>query len=118
MWQLLKILNIFNTLTLKQVFWKTRTFFKKLECEFLVESTKTENATFTYKTALSYPTVETNRMVRTKWAKRKERIFVSVNFECLGQFEFSYSKKLKTMQTTKQIYIKTLTKMSDKYEEN
>ena len=57
-----------------------RTFFKKLECEFLVESTKTENATFTYKTALSYPTVKTNRMARTKWANRKERIFVTNNF--------------------------------------
>ena len=57
-----------------------RTFFKKLECEFLVESTKTENATFTYKTALSYPTVKTNRMARTKWANRKERIFVTNSF--------------------------------------
>ena len=38
MWQTVKILNVFNTLTLKQIFWKTGTFFKKLECRFLVES--------------------------------------------------------------------------------
>ena len=44
--------------------------------------------------------------------------FVSVNFECLGQFEFSYSKRLKTMPTTMEIYIKTSTKMSDKYQQN
>ena len=34
------ILNDFNTLTLKQIFWKTKTFFKKLVYRFLVESTK------------------------------------------------------------------------------
>ena len=38
---------------MKQAFWKTKTFFKKLEHRFLVESTKIENATFPYKTALS-----------------------------------------------------------------
>ena len=30
-----KILNVFNTLTLKQIFWKTKTIFKKLEYVFL-----------------------------------------------------------------------------------
>ena len=33
MWQL-EIFNAFNTYTLKQVFWKTKTFFKKLEYRF------------------------------------------------------------------------------------
>ena len=33
----------FNTLTLKQIFWKTKKpFFKKLEYRFLVESTNIE----------------------------------------------------------------------------
>ena len=41
-----KILNVFNTLALKQLFWKKKTFFKKLEYCFLVESTKIENRTF------------------------------------------------------------------------
>ena len=31
MWQSVEILNVFNILTLKQIFWKTKTFFKKLE---------------------------------------------------------------------------------------
>ena len=44
MWQSVEILNNFNTLTLKQIFWKKKTFFKKLEYRFLVESTNTENA--------------------------------------------------------------------------
>ena len=43
MWQSLKTLNVFNTLTLKQIFWKTKAFSKKLVHRFLVESTKIEN---------------------------------------------------------------------------
>ena len=37
MWQSLEIFNIFSTLTLKQVFWKTKALFKKLKYRFLVE---------------------------------------------------------------------------------
>ena len=59
MWQSLKILNAFNTSTLKRIFWKTKTFFKKLEYRFLVESTKIENASFPYKTAISEANVKT-----------------------------------------------------------
>ena len=59
MWQSVKVLNVFNTLTLKQIFWKTKTFFKKLEYRFLVESTKIENASFPYKTAISEANVKT-----------------------------------------------------------
>ena len=43
--QSLEILNIFNTLSLKQIFWKKKTFFKKLEDRLWVDSTKIENAT-------------------------------------------------------------------------
>ena len=53
MWQSLKILNDFNNLTLKYIFWKTQTLFKKLEYHDLVEITKIDNITFPYKTALS-----------------------------------------------------------------
>ena len=38
MWKLLEILNVFNTLNLKEIFWKTQIFFEKLEYLFLVES--------------------------------------------------------------------------------
>ena len=47
--QSLEILNVFNSLTSKQIVWTTGTFFKKLECLFLVESTKNKKATFSYK---------------------------------------------------------------------
>ena len=58
MWQLVEILNVFNTLILKQIFWKTRTFLKKMKCCSSVESTKIENASFPYKTAISEANVK------------------------------------------------------------
>ena len=77
MWQSGEILNIFNTLTVKQIFWKTKTFFKKLESRFLVESTKIENVSFPYKTAISEANVKTNGMVTAKWICDKEGSFAS-----------------------------------------
>ena len=65
-------LKIVNTLSLKPIFWKNETFFKKLECGFLVESTKIENATFPYNISLSETNVKTNRMGTTKWTYHKE----------------------------------------------
>ena len=59
MWQSVKVLNVFNTLTLIQIFWKKNTFFKKLEYSFLVETTKIENTSFLFKTALSEANVKT-----------------------------------------------------------
>ena len=73
MWQSVEILNDSNTLTLKQIFWKTKTFFKKLENCFLVESTNIENTLFPYKTAISEADVKTNGMVSSKWTYHKER---------------------------------------------
>ena len=75
MWQSVEILNVLNTLALQQIFWKTKTFFKKLEYQFFAGSTKTENQSFPYKTAISEANVKTNRMVSTKWAYHKERSF-------------------------------------------
>ena len=63
MWQPQGILNFFNTLNLKQIFWKTKTLFKNLEYCFLIESTKIENATFPYNIALSEANIKTNKMV-------------------------------------------------------
>ena len=42
------------------------TFSKKLEYRFLGESTKIENASFPYKTAMSKAIAKTNRMGGTK----------------------------------------------------
>ena len=66
MWQSLEILNVIYTLTLKQIFWKTQTLLKKLEYRFLVESFKIENASFSYKTALSEANVKTKKTVEYK----------------------------------------------------
>ena len=79
MWQSVKVSNVFNTLTLKYIFWKTKTF-KKLEYRFLVESTKIENALFPYKTAMSEAYVKTNRIASTKWTYHKEWSFASNHF--------------------------------------
>ena len=62
--RLLNILNIFITLTLKQFFWKTKTFFEKVGYRFLV-NTMMESGTFLHKTTLSKAIVKTNR--NTKW---------------------------------------------------
>ena len=53
---------------------------KKMEYRFLVESTKIDNITFPYKTALSEANVKTNRMGSTKLTYHKERSFASNHF--------------------------------------
>ena len=70
----------FNTSTLKQIFWKKKTFFKKLEYHFLVETTKIENALFPYKTAISEGNFKTNRMVTTKRTYHEDWSFASTYF--------------------------------------
>ena len=60
--QTVKVSNVFNTLTLKQMFWKTKTFFKKLEYRFLVEVTKIEKTSFPFKTTLSEANVGDYKM--------------------------------------------------------
>ena len=57
-----------------------QTLIKKLEYHFLVESTKTDNITFLYKTALSEANVKTNRMGSTKLTYHKEQSFASNHF--------------------------------------
>ena len=89
-WQLMKILNVFNTLTLKQI-WKTKSFFKKLEYRFLVESIEIENASFPYKTTISEANVKTNRMENTKWTYHKER-----SFDCNYLFSWKFCFSLRT----------------------
>ena len=60
---------------LKQIFWKKKTIFKKLEYHFLVENTKIENASFPWKTEISEANVKTNKVVTKKWTYYKERSF-------------------------------------------
>ena len=78
MWQSLEILNIFDTLTLKQVLWRIKTIFKNLVYRCLVESSVIESVTFSYKTVLLK--VKTNWMVSTKCTYHKERSFATILF--------------------------------------
>ena len=79
---------------LRQIFWKAKAFFKKLEYSFLVESTKIENASFLQKTAISEANVKTNKMVSIKWTYHKERSFVSNYFLFLKNL-FQFKNLLK-----------------------
>ena len=54
-----------------------KTFFKKMENNFSVESINIENALFPYKTAISGAIVKTNRTVSTKWTYHEEWSFTS-----------------------------------------
>ena len=72
--------TMFSTLTLKQLFQKKKTFFKKLDYCFLVERAKIEKTSFPYKAVISKPNVKTNRMVTTKWVYHRKRSFASNQF--------------------------------------
>ena len=74
--------NVFITLTLKRFSGKRKTLSKiwSIKNRFLVESTKTENASFPYKAAISEANVKTNKMIATKWTYQKERSFASNYF--------------------------------------
>ena len=70
----------FQYFNLEINFLKNANTFKKLEYSFLVESTKIDNITFPYKTALSEANVKTNGMGSTKLTYHKERSFASNHF--------------------------------------
>ena len=80
---------VFNTLILKQIFWKTKNFFEKLEYHFLVKTTKIESTSFPFKTALPEANVKTNRMVTTKWTYPKSEVLpVTTLFSLENLFQF------------------------------
>ena len=64
-----KVSNVFN------INFETKSFFKKLEYRFLVETTKIEKTSFPFKTDLSEANVKTNRMATTKWTFHKKSEF-------------------------------------------
>ena len=87
MWQSVEILNNVNTLTLKQIFWKTKTFFKKLKDRFLVENTKIENALFRYKISISEANVKaTDWWVQNRPTTKNGVLPVTTLFFCLFCF--------------------------------
>ena len=66
-----------------------KTFFKKLEYRFLVKTTKIENTSLPFKTALSEANVKTNRMATTKLTHHREQNFASKYFTVLENlFQF------------------------------
>ena len=85
----MKVSNVFHTSILKQVSWKTKTFFKKLEYRYLVEATKIGNTPFPFKAALSEANLKTNRMATTKWTYHKEWSFDS-NYLIFWKICFSF----------------------------
>ena len=62
-------------LILKQIFWKPKTFFKKLGYRILVEVTKIENTSFPFKTALLEANAKANRIASTKWTYQNSGVF-------------------------------------------
>ena len=69
----MKVLNVFNTLTLIQVFSKTKTFLKKLKYLFLVETIKIQNASFPFKTVLSEDFI--NHLSESSYCKHSNLTF-------------------------------------------
>ena len=108
MWKSLKILNVFNTLTLKPILSEIETFFKKLMYCFLVESTRIEKVTFPYKTGLSKANVKTNRMGSTIWTFHKELSFASF-WKILFQFK-NLVKRVNLMYQPPNVHIYTFRK--------
>ena len=72
----------------KRIFFK-----KKKEYRFLAESTKIENTSFSYKTAISEANVKINKMMTTKWTYRKERTF-AINYFIFLKVLFQFKNLL------------------------
>ena len=70
----------FRCFNFKTNFLKKQTLFTKLECHFLAECTKIENAALPCKTTLSEANIKTNRLGSIKWTYHKERSFASNDF--------------------------------------
>ena len=66
-------------------FLENENLFQKTD-RFLAETTKIENTSFPFKTALSEANVKTNRMATIKWTYHKEWSFASNNFIFFGKF--------------------------------
>ena len=92
MWKSLGILNIFNTLTLKQVFLTIKTFLKKLEYRFLVQSTTNESSTFLYKTAL----LKANVKRQIEWGVKNEPITDNALLPLITSFFLKFNLSITT----------------------
>ena len=66
----------FQYLNFQTNFLENENLFQKT-VPFLVEATKSDNTSFSFKTALSEANVKTNRMATAKWTYHKEWSFAS-----------------------------------------
>ena len=111
MWQLVEILNVFNALTLKQIFWKRKIFFQKTGVLFFSwkhQDWKHIISILNCQHIRNY--VKTNRMVSTKSTYHKERSFVSNYFIFLKTFLFSLRTSYKELiwcTNDPNVYIRT-----------
>ena len=69
MWQSVEILNVFNTLTLKQIFWKTKTFLKKWSTVFKLQALRLKTHHFHTKSPYQKPMLR-----QTEWWVQNEPI--------------------------------------------
>ena len=79
-----------------------QTLFKKLKYRFLVESTKINSTTFSYKTPLPKAKVTTNRMENIKWIYHKERNFTN-NYFLFSKILFQFKNLIKRVDLMYQL---------------
>ena len=89
----MKVLNVFNTLTLMQNFWKTKIFFKKLEYRFLVETTRLKTHHFHLKLLCQKPMLR-----EIKWRLQSGRITKSGVLPVTNLFFWKICFSLRTSQ--------------------
>ena len=80
--------QLFQYFNFETDFLENENFFQKPGVPFLVESTKIENASFPYKTAILEANIKTDVIVSTKWTNHKERSLAS-NYSIFWKFCFT-----------------------------
>ena len=101
MWQSLWILNVFNTLTLKQVFWKPKIFLKELEYRYFSSEYYEWNRNISIQNCPAKSKMA-NRMGSTKWTYHKEWAFATDYFIFL-KIWFEYKNLLEIVDLTYQL---------------
>ena len=111
MWQWVEILNVLNTLTLKQIFWQKKSFSKNWSIVFYLKALRLKTHHFHTKTTISEANVKTNRIVSTKWTYHRDRSFASNYFMFLKiLFQFKNCKELIWCTSDSYVHICTFCK--------
>ena len=75
LWTISESFKRFQYFNFEADFRENENLFQKTRVPSLVETTKVENTSFPFKTALSEANVKTNRMATTKWKYHEEWSF-------------------------------------------